>query len=216
QRRFPQQAKKGRRERPVDKKTIIILGTGSPIGTRTEPGLVSIATRDLMHIYIIGKSKRGKSRFLCSLLVSLIHSGVGVILIDPAGDLYRLCLKQLIATGFFDLPDAFETLIALDIPQALQHGLYLPFNVLSNTYDPYTNADMVLETFKRIWPALKDGTSPNIETFVKMASFVLAVHHLPLLPCMYYLLTDIAWRDRLLSDIRDELVLSFFRQYDSV
>lgn len=194
----------------------IILGSGSALGAPTTPrALISISAADLKHTHVIGTSGAGKSRWLASFFLSLMSHHVGAILIDPAGDLSRLLLKLLIATGYFTLPHAFDRLIYLDLPGALRQGRYLPFNVLDTGHDPYTTADLVLEAFKRAWPALKGGTATTIETLVKMSSFVLASHGLPLLPCMYYLLTNAAWREHLLRDIHDDLVLAFFRQYGS-
>jgi hypothetical protein len=192
----------------------LILGTGwrwdDPAHQR---GLVTLPIRELMHTHCIGKSNYGKSRWLASLFLMLLSRGVSATLIDPTGDLSRLVLQQLIATGYFARPDAFDQLVYLDIPSALQQGRYLPFNVLNTGHDPYAASDMVLEAFRRLWPALKDGTSTTIESLVKMSSFVLASHQLPLLPFMYQLLTDTPWREYLLRGVNDTLVVQFFQRY---
>ena len=97
-------------------------------------------------------------RFLCALAVMLFSRGVSFTLIDPAGDLGRLVLQQLVALGYFDAhPEPFSQLLYLDMPAAHRQGLYLPINVLATTHDPYTTADLVLEAFKRAFPALKSG-----------------------------------------------------------
>jgi hypothetical protein len=194
--------------------SLLILGTGwrwdDPEHQR---GLVTLPIRELMHTHCIGKSNYGKSRWLASLFLMLLSRGVSATLIDPTGDLSRLVLHQLIATGYFEQPDAFDRLVYLDIPGALQQGRYLPFNVLNTGYDPYAASDMVLEAFRRLWPGLKDGTSTTIESLVKMSAFVLVSHQLPLLPFMYYVLTDTPWREYLLRNIDDTLVVQFFQRY---
>jgi hypothetical protein len=72
---------------------------------------------------------------------------------------------------------------------------------------------LVLEAFKRLWPSLSGGTSTNIETLVKIGSFVLASHNLPLLPYLSHLFTNPAFRERLLATITDTEVLSSFAEY---
>jgi hypothetical protein len=193
----------------------LILGVGQRIGTHREGReVVSLPCQDLMHTLCTGKSGFGKSRFLCAFAVMLLSRGIPFILIDPAGDLARLMLAQLVALGYFaQHTDPFANLLYLDIPAAHARQLYLPFNVLRTNHDPYTTADVVLEAFKRAFPALKSGTAVNIETLVKLCSYVLAVHQLPLFPYLYYLLTDAAYRQTLLRSITDDLVVQFFTQH---
>jgi hypothetical protein len=194
----------------------IILGVGSryPQTMRNERELVTIPARDLMHIHVIGKSGYGKSFWLATFFLMLLSCGISATIVDVSGDLSRLVLRLLIATGFFQShPDAFSRLIYLNLPHAAKRRLYAPFNVLDTTFDPYSASDMVMEAFRRASPALKGGTYTNIETLIKIGSFVLASHKLPLLPYLYYLFTDAAFRERLLAGIRDEVVLRSFAQF---
>jgi hypothetical protein len=197
----------------------IIFGTGTRVGGgASDRELIGLPTQALMHGWVAGKSGYGKSRFICGLVPMLLSRGVGCIVIDPAGDLARLCLKQLMALGYFDHhPDPFGNLIYLDLPGALRQELYLPFNVLNVGHDPYTTADLVLEAVKRGWPSLKSGAATTIEALIKVAAFVLAANQLPLLPHMYTLLTDRTFRQSLLAGISDDLVIRvsprFVRRY---
>jgi hypothetical protein len=193
----------------------IIFGTGTPIGTgSTEREVITLPVRDVMHSHVIGKSSFGKSRFLCSLFLVLMHRGISCTLIDPAGDASRLILQYLISLGYFSAhTDAFSRVIYLDIPGAYKRDLYVPFNILDTGHDPYVTADVVLEAFMRYWSSLKSGTAANIETLVKMCSFLLAANSLPLFPFMYYILTDSAFRQHLLSTISDALVLQYFAHF---
>src|SRR5204863_639359 len=87
--------------------------------------------------------------------------------------------------------------------------------VLSTGHDPYITADMVLEAFRRAFPAIKGGTMINIELLLKLSSYVLAANNLPLFPYLYYLLSDHSYRSRLLSSaaVTDSLVIHFFEQH---
>src|SRR5437763_13276953 len=108
----------------------LILGTGWRCEDPARaPGLVTLLVRELIHAHCIGKSNYGKSRWLAALFLMLLSRGVSATVIDPTGDLSRLLLKQLIATGYVERPDAFDTLVYLDLPAAPRQGRYLPCNV---------------------------------------------------------------------------------------
>jgi hypothetical protein len=192
----------------------LVLGIGQRLDTgRYEREVVQLPAYALTHGIWSGKTGYGKSRALCAFAILLLKHNIGFTLVDPAGDLARLILQQLLALGYFDHhPDPFGQLIYLDIPAALRQERYLPFNVLHSGHDPYTAADLVLEAFKRAFPSLKSGSAVNIETLLKLSAFVLACHKLPLFPAMSYLLADAQYRQQLLTGINDELVISFFQQ----
>jgi hypothetical protein len=195
----------------------LILGIGSPYAVKgpiTGHDLVTLPTSALMHAHCIGKSGYGKSYWLASLFVLLLSHGVSATLIDPSGDLARLVLKLLIATRFFETyPDAMERVIYLDIPRAAERERFVPFNVLNASFDPYSAADMVLEAFKRAWPALKGGSATNIEVLVKTGAYVLAANKLPLLPYLSYLFTNPTFREQLLQTVTDAVVRNAFTAY---
>jgi hypothetical protein len=195
----------------------LILGIGSPYvvkGQIAGRDLVTVPARSLMHAHCIGKSGYGKSYWLASLFLMMLSRGLSATLIDPSGDLARLVLKLLIATRFFETyPDAFDKLIYLDIPRAAERERYVPFNVLNTRFDPYSASDMVLEAFKRAWPALKGGTSTNIEVLVKTGAYVLAANKLPLLPYLSYLFTSPSFREQMLETVTDAVVRNAFTAY---
>ncbi len=74
------------------------------------------------HIHVIGNSGSGKSRWLAGFCRNLLRAGFSFTLIDPHGDLARLVLHQLVADGYFDHDEAFETVTYLDIPGAAKQG----------------------------------------------------------------------------------------------
>lgn len=167
---------------------------------------------DLTHGHFIGKTGYGKSTLLAYLATVLIWNNVNVGVIDPAGTLSRLILEQLVETGFYEkFPDAFDRFIYLDMPTAARNEQFLPYNILSGRYDPYTAADLVLKAFKRVWPALQDATSTNIELLTRLGSFVVAYHKLPLLPYLELVLVDVQLRKQLLERIDDQVIQRWFR-----
>src|SRR2546423_13499900 len=70
------------------------------------------------HGHAIGKSGSGKSYFLASLYIAILQAGFSVTLIDPAGDLAKLILSNLVAMGCYDDPSFYNRVVFLDIPRA--------------------------------------------------------------------------------------------------
>src|SRR2546426_11537542 len=78
------------------------------------------------HLYCIGTTGQGKSKFLENLLVQdiLAHRGAG--LCDPHSDLARDTLSHLASAGYFRDPEAFERVIYFDPTRS---DYVLPFNI---------------------------------------------------------------------------------------
>jgi hypothetical protein len=131
-------------------------------------------------------------------------------LIDPHGDLAKLVLSHLVANGTYNNPQAYKKILYLDLPAAERQQRFLAWNVLNQPYDDHTTARSILEALRRAWPSLGDGNAPNFENLVLAGTFVLIQHGLPL-PMLHDLLTNKPWRQRLLSTVTDDQVVSFFR-----
>jgi hypothetical protein len=166
------------------------------------------------HYHLMGKSGSGKSRWLAKFYVNLIAAGYSTTLIDPHGDLARLVLSHLVAQGFFDREGAFERLLYLDIPAAGKRGRFLRFNCLNQPYDTYETTRLTLEALRRAFPTLSGGVAPAFEQIVTAGTHVLVDNGLPLTQLREVLLNK-DYRDRLLANVSDELIASFFHhEYD--
>ena len=194
----------------------IMWGTGYKIsGTPSrERQLVTTMLNELGSVHVIGKSGSGKTYTLVSLAVQCIANNIGVTIITPESDLPRLIFKQLIATGFYDQPDAFEKVLWLPLREAAQRGLYAPINVLKAPYSSYTIANNVLEAFHRAFPSLQSGSTINVEVFLKLSAYLLCENKLSFIPHIYHVLTHAAFREMLLTKITDSLVREFFQHFD--
>src|SRR5262245_49436480 len=139
--------------------SLLLLGTGVRVGSdKSEPEVIALPARSIFHTMVVGKSGYGKSRWLCALALVLLSRNIPFFLIDPHGDLARLLLQLLIDLGWFSRqPDPFSKLLCLDVNTAYNRGLHLSLNALQTGRDPHTTADMMLEAFKRAFPALKSG-----------------------------------------------------------
>src|SRR5215212_8415182 len=109
--------------------SLLLLGTGVRVGREErEPEVITLPARDIFHTLCLGKSGYGKSRWLCGLALVLLSRNIPFFLIDNAGDLARLLLRQLIALGWFSTQrDPFAKLLYLDMYTARTRGCYLPF-----------------------------------------------------------------------------------------
>jgi hypothetical protein len=165
---------------------------------------IPVSERDT-HLYAIGNTKGGKSKFLEHLIVSDIKSGRGVGLVDPHHDLARDTLLHLISDGFFRDPEALERVIYFDPTRT---DYVIPFNILKLPYEPYTVATQVIEAFRRTWPrSLEEAPRfTSIATFALMA----LIETEQSLVEMSLLLEDKAYREEILARVTTQDIVAFF------
>ena len=100
------------------------------------------------HMYVVGLTGRGKSKFLQNCLIQDIRAGRGCAVIDPHGDLVKDTLRSLISAGYRFDPEH----ILYVAPR--RRDYIVPFNVLSRP-DPemetYEVAQRVIAAFMRTW-----------------------------------------------------------------
>jgi hypothetical protein len=182
----------------------IVLGT---IVTPPFPKL-SLQGRELAaHKLITGITGQGKSSFIASLVVQLLNQGIAVAVIDPHGDLCDTILEVLLASGFFSDTRAYQRLWYIDFSS---QDAYIPFNVLNQPYETHATAAHTLEAFKRAWPELTEGAA-NLENILLASLLVLIENNLPI-TALQRLISDAEFRDQLLQNIKDELVIDFFQR----
>ncbi|MHB1356190.1 MAG: type IV secretory system conjugative DNA transfer family protein, partial [Anaerolineae bacterium] len=160
------------------------------------------------HMYIVGKTKKGKSKFLEHLTYQLINAGEGCGLIDPHADLADDLLAALKAQN--KVGGLSGRIVYFD---PSRKDYLLPFNVLASPWEPYTVAQNVLEAFRRTWPeSLREA--PRFANIVLAATLALIENHLTLVE-MPRLLTDASYRNTLLERVTDAEVVRFFHtRYD--
>ncbi len=188
------------------------------IGTHGLFGLspVSIALDEFnSHLYVVGQSGQGKSKFLQQLLYQLAFTDWGCGIFDPHSDLASDLLAQLASQPrkrpWLANPHNQARLIYLD---PSRDDYLVPFNIFkSTTNTPYEIAENVVESFRRVWPETL-AEAPRFAQILRNGVLVLALKGLSLLE-LEPLLTNQAFRMRLLETTPDPLVVSFFtHQYD--
>ncbi|MHB1356694.1 MAG: type IV secretory system conjugative DNA transfer family protein [Anaerolineae bacterium] len=160
------------------------------------------------HMYVVGKTKKGKSKYLEHLAYQLISQNQGCAVIDPHADLADDLVAHL--APMLDQTNLKERIIYFD---PSRKDWLLPFNVLSSPLEPYTIAQNVLEAFRRTWPeSLREA--PRFANIILAATLVLIANKLTLVE-MPRLLTDHYYRNALLQHTANPEAIRFFRtRYD--
>ena len=130
-------------------------------------------------------------------------------ILEPHHDLSFDCLNSLIASGFYNRPDAYERVIYID----WGNGAYVPFNVLATRGHPDTVAKNVLSAMLRVWPELE--AAPAFQTLFDAGVKCLIANKLPI-TALYQLLVDKPFRDGCLSNVTDGIVHQAFLHFDSL
>lgn len=167
------------------------------------------------HMHVMGLTGMGKSKLLANMAAQLILQNRACAIIDPHTDLAEDVLRLLVEQGYYRRPDAMRRVLYVDFANPQR---FVPFNVLrapsSMPAPSYEIARNLVEATTRAWPSLAGGAAPQFENLLLAAASVLIDNGLPL-TALTPLLTDAAYRERLLRRVRDPQVLDFFRsRYD--
>lgn len=164
------------------------------------------------HTYVVGKSGKGKSKFLEGLLWQLINHGEGCGLIDPHGDLASNLLKLLAFQ-----PSGKNNQPWLSDPQNAGRLVYcepghkdyfVPMNVLASSDAPYTIVSNVVEAFQRTWSKELEA-APQFKN-VTLHGLLLLIEHRLSLVHLPHLFMYKDFRESLLAKSQNEDVKGFF------
>ena len=155
-------------------------------------------------MYIVGKTGTGKSTLIENMVISDIMTGNGLALIDPHGDLAEHVLsyipKERIADVIYFNPSDIEYPIA--------------FNPLETIHPDYHHlvASGLISVFKKIWA---DFWGPRLEHILRNSILTLLAYQGSTLLDIPRLLTNKAFRSRVLTKIADQQLRDFwFLEYE--
>jgi len=179
-----------------------------PFAETTAPGTdiqVGIsATDSLQHTVLLGATGAGKSSTMLTLIMDAVHSGRGVLVIDPKTDLVNDVLARIPANRADDV-------VVLDPTDPNPVGL----NPLrGDRRDASLTADAILAVFKEL-----SGDSWGVRTQDMLSGALLTLAQIPdaTLPMLPSLLIDDGFRRKHLRHINDHLGLeSFWATYDAM
>ncbi len=156
------------------------------------------------HMYTVGLTGRGKSKFLQNCLVQDISAGRGCAVIDPHGDLAKDVLRSLISGGYFADRDSADNVLYV-APR--RRDFVIPFNVLARPdadTETYEVAQRVISAFMRTW-ARTLLEPPRFQQIMRSALATL-IETEETLCNLYRLLTDDDFRGQQLGKISDPKV----------
>jgi hypothetical protein len=154
----------------------------------------------LGHIYCIGKTGVGKSTLLKNMAISDIERGNGLGIIDPHGDIAEDILNH-IPTG------RLKDVVYFD-PSDLDHPI--AFNPLHAIHPNYHHlvASGLVSTFRKVW---SESWGPRLEYILRFTLLTLLWYPNATLLDIQPLLTDIRFRNDVLVYVKDEHILSFWK-----
>lgn len=154
----------------------------------------------LGHIYVIGKTGTGKSTLLLNMAVSDIEKGKGLCIIDPHGDIAENLLhyipKERIQDVIYFNPKDYAYPVG--------------FNPLKAVHPDYHHlvASGLVSTFKKIW---MDSWGPRLEYILRFSILTLLEYPDATLLDIQPLLTDILFRNKVLSYVTNQHTLAFWK-----
>jgi energy-coupling factor transporter ATP-binding protein EcfA2 len=178
---------------------IIIIGERHGWDTFRPFGISAVDQRQ--HIYIIGKTGSGKTTLLRNLIIQHINLGHGVGLIDPHGDLAEELLNHI-------PPHRADHLVYFN-PSDLEFPIGL--NVLANVApdERHLVASGIVSAFKGIW---RDSWGPRTEYILYNSVAALLDCRNATLLGVNRLLTDEKYRARVIRQIKDPFIRSFWAE----
>lgn len=151
------------------------------------------------HFYVVGKTGMGKSELLKNMAIQDIENGRGLGFIDPHGELVDSLLDFIPSHRTNDViyfnpadreyPVAFN--VMEKVPAELRHLV----------------ASGLMGTFKKMWP---DVWSARMEYILNYAILALLEHPGATLLGINRLLSDVAYREKVVKKVSDPVVKSFW------
>ena len=151
------------------------------------------------HVYVIGKTGVGKSTLLENMAVQDIQSGNGICFLDPHGKTAELLLEYI--------PEERVKDVLYLAPFDMEHPI--SFNIMEDVgYDKrHLVVSGLMGAFKKIW---KDAWSARMEYILSNTLFALLEYPGSTLLSVNKMLSDKAFRKKVVDNITDSAVKSFW------
>jgi hypothetical protein len=152
-------------------------------------------------LYILGKTGMGKSTLLANIVISDIHAGEGVAVIDPHGALVEEVLEYI-------PDDRVHDVIYINTADAERP---VPFNPLTSTGPAYHHlvASGVVAMMKKVWG---DSWGPRLEHVLRYTLLTILARPGSTLLDVPRLLLDATWRKRVVAVLPDAHLQAFWRK----
>lgn len=157
------------------------------------------------HLHVVGQTGAGKSTLFANLIAQDLQAGRGIGLLDPHGSLAQGALGSVPSRRAHEV-------VYLD-PADMERPI--GFNVLDGVRPDQhaVAADGVVSAFHHVWP---DSWGPRLEYLLTHAVRALLANPGSTLLGVPRLFTDDSYRTRILANVRDPVLLAFWRnEWDS-
>jgi hypothetical protein len=154
----------------------------------------------MRHVYVIGKSGTGKSTLLENMVIDDIYEGRGVIVVDPHGELADKVVESV--------PEHRVKDVILFDPS--DRDFPIAFNILDiNHPDQKGNiASGFVSSLKKIFG---NSWGPRLEYILRNATLAILDTENPTMLGIPRILTDAAYRNQVIPQIKDPVVLDFWK-----
>jgi len=151
------------------------------------------------HTYVVGKTGMGKTTMLENMVLNDIYAGNGVGVVDPHGDFAEKIIDYIPANRINDV--VYFNPSDMDYP--------IGFNILETVNPAYKHlvASGLMGVFKKIWP---DVWSARMEYILNNTILALIEFPNTTLLGINRLLADAAYRRRVVRNLKDPVVRSFW------
>lgn len=169
----------------------------------SDAGIVALSPEARMrHLYLLGATGTGKTNLLLRLIESDIKNKRAFCVVDLRGDLVDRILLRLAGSTASELR---ERLLLVDLRDG---GYSTGFNPLVGTSDFYTRALLMLSVLKK----QSESWGVQLEDTLRHSLMALAETGWSLLE-VRPLLTNAAFRAKVMEDVQDSQVRSYFEEY---
>ena len=158
------------------------------------------ATTRRRHLHVVGQTGAGKSTLFANLIAQDLAADRGVGLIDPHGSLAQAVLGCIPGRRAHQL-------VYLDPADAARPIGFNPLDGILPDQHPVA-ADGVVSAFHHVWP---ESWGPRLEYLLTHAVRALLANTGSTLLGIPRLFTDKKYRERILANVRDPVLLAFWR-----
>jgi hypothetical protein len=184
------------------------------LGDREELHMAKIAEKDrATHLYVIGATGTGKTKFLEFLIRQDIDKGNGFGVIDPHGDLIE-DIKGFLACRYDELKDEkeiSERVILVDPSDPAFTATFNPLEKLPNV-SVAEQAGELVSSFRKIW---SDSWGPRMEDLMRNSLIVLGEAGLTLSELPYFL-TERAFREQAVQRVEHPIARQYFQRFNAL
>jgi hypothetical protein len=176
--------------------------------------MAKIAEKDrATHLYVIGATGTGKTKFLEFLIEQDIEKGNGFGVIDPHGDLIE-DIKGFLACRYEETGDEKELSERVILIDPTDPNSTVTFNLLEKlpNVSVAEQASELVSAFKKIW---SDSWGPRMEDLMRNSLTALGEAGLTLADLPHFL-TERAFRQDVVQRVEHPIAQQYFQRFDAL